>query len=88
MRQHQTPRSPGTASLASFANGYRHTPPVTPDKGTFACAECGEAVLVLTKRHLRRHGLTRAEYIARHPEHRTPRHWPIPDRMVDTLAVR
>jgi len=42
---------------------------------SFECGICGETVSVLTKAHIASHGLTKKEYLKRHPEHREMRFW-------------
>lgn len=42
------------------------------------CLECGAGSMrrgLLTKEHMESHGLTRVEYLAKHPEHAEARYW-------------
>ncbi len=40
------------------------------------CGECGQAVEVLTKIHIAKHGLTQQEYLRRYPDHCYLHMWP------------
>ncbi len=42
---------------------------------TFPCKECGEQVELLTRVHVRKHGMTQEEYCIKHPEHAYPVYW-------------
>lgn len=45
------------------------------DLTSVCCKECGVAALLLTRNHMETHGITKAEYISRHPEHADGRFW-------------
>ncbi|BDG59630.1 hypothetical protein [Caldinitratiruptor microaerophilus] len=47
-----------------------------PLRSTLRCGECGQAVDVLTKAHIRlSYGMTKREYLRLHPEHADPVYW-------------
>lgn len=39
------------------------------------CKECRQALDILTKAHLKLHGMTKEEYISKHPEHSDIYYW-------------
>lgn len=40
------------------------------------CGVCGMAVEVITKTHLKKHGITREQYLRKFPEHAADAFWP------------
>ena len=49
-----------------------------PDRwGTYSnkCNICGEAVELLTKVHMRKHGITKEQYVEQYPEQKDGKYW-------------
>jgi hypothetical protein len=51
-------------------------PSIASHRPVIICGECGQAVEVLTKIHIAKHGLTQQEYLRRHPDHCYLHMWP------------
>lgn len=52
------------------------------------CGVCGMAVEVITKAHLKKHGLTREQYLVKYPEHAADAFWPVTRRHATRLKGR
>lgn len=84
MRQHLLAPGPEKPSLLTFADEaaaeikrMRRTrsPGQYDYRHGVRCAVCGDYVLLLTKAHLRKHGLSKLQYLALFPHHRKAGAW-------------